>query len=254
MAEIVQSLDRALNILEIVAKNENGIGIKELSERTSLHKSTVHRLLHSLIYKGFVEQDEITGKYFITFKLYELGINKIQNIDLVKIARPYVEELMDKVDEVVHLVVRDGNYIVYVDKVESKNTIRMFSTIGKRTPLYCSSVGKAITAHLSEEEVEEIWNSSDVKKFTPTTITDFNKFKEELKNIRNLGYAIDNEENEIGVRCIGAPIFNIDGKVESAISVSGPANRMTDEKLNEISNYIRYYANKISERLGYNVN
>ena len=252
MAEIVQSVDRTLNILEIVSNNVKGIGIKEISEESNLHKSTVHRLLQSLIHREYVEQDEESGKYFITFKLYELGIKKLEDIDLVKIARPYVEELMKEVNEVVHLVVRDRNYIVYVDKVESNNTIRMVSTIGKRSPMYCSSVGKAILAHKSKEEVEKIWNETEIKKYTDYTITDYSLFLKELDKIRELGYSEDKEEYEVGVRCVGAPIFNIDGEVEYAISVSAPSSRITDENLESIADYTKLYAGKISEKLGFN--
>lgn len=255
MAEVVQSIDRALNILEIVAKTPKEISIKEISEETDLHKSTVHRLLNSLIYKGFVEQNEETGKYSITFKLYNLGINKINDLDLVKIARPFAEELMEKVDEVVHLVVRNGNHIVYIDKVENiNNTIRMVSTIGKRTPMYCSSVGKAILAYEKDEKVKEIWEGTEIISFTPTTITDLKVLNLELEKIKEQGYAEDNEEHELGVKCVGAPIFNMDGKVEYAISVSGPSNRMTDSRIEEIAKYTKFYSNKISEKLGYSFN
>ncbi len=251
MAEIVQSVERTLNILEIVSNNIKGIGIKEISEATNLHKSTVHRLLQSLIHKEYVEQDEESGKYFITFKLYELGIKKLEDLDLVKIARPYVEELMKEVNEVVHLVVRDRNYIVYVDKVESNNTIRMVSTVGKRSPMYCSSVGKAILAFKNEEEVKKIWNDSDIKKYTDHTITDYDLFLKELEKIRTVGYSEDKEEYEVGVRCVGVPIFNIDGEVEYAISVSAPSSRITDENLESIANYTKLYASKISKKIGY---
>ncbi|WP_100064942.1 IclR family transcriptional regulator [Miniphocaeibacter massiliensis] len=253
MAEIVQSIDRVFNILEVVANSIEGITIKEITEETKLHKSTVHRLLYSLIQKGYVVQDEATSKYNITFKLYELGMKKLENIDLVRVARPYVEELMNKVGEVVHLVIRDKNDVVYVDKVESKNTIRMYSTIGSRTPLYCSSVGKAILAYSNETDIEKVWNSSNIKKFTPTTIIDYEDFLEELVKIKRLGFAEDNEEHEEGVRCIGSPIFNINGNVEGAISVSGPSNRIIDSRINEIAENVKYYSKKISEELGYKI-
>lgn len=251
MVEIVQSVDRALSILEMLSDYSEGLGIKDISEKVELHKSTVHRLLRTLIVKGFVEQDDTSNKYRISLKMFELGYKRIENIDIVGASKPHIENLMKSVNEVVHLVVRDKNKIVYIDKVEADNTIRMASTIGRRSPLYCTSVGKAILAYMSEEEMEEIWNKSNVKKLTKNTITDLNEFKKELHEIRNQGYAEDDEENELGVRCIGVPIFNRLGKVEGAISVSGPTTRITKKKLHALSNEVKKYGALISKELGY---
>lgn len=251
MIEVVQSIDRALSILELISDYNEGLRITEISEKVDLHKSTVHRLLGTLIYKGFVEQDEVTNKYKISLKLYELGSKKIEDLDMLKVSKPYTERLMIELNEVVHLVIRDGNHIVYIDKVEADNTIRMASNVGRRSPLYCTSVGKAIMAFMDEKEIEEIWNNSNVEKLTENTITNFQMFKNELKKIKQQGYAIDDEENEIGVRCVGAPIFNYKGEVEGAISISGPTIRVTKEKVEEIAKRVKKYAELISKELGY---
>lgn len=251
MGEVVQSVDRTLSILELMSYFEDGLGITEISERIGLHKSTVHRLLKTLIYKGYVIQDERTNKYRLTIKLFELGNRVIADMDILKASKIYTEDLMKTFNEVVHLVVRDDNDIVYIDKVEAKNTIQMVSHIGRRSPLYCTSVGKAILAYLDEEEVNEIWNNSDIKKYTENTITDYDVFRNELDKIRLQGYAVDNEENEQGVRCVGVPVFNFHGEVEGAISVSGPTIRVTEEKVEEIANEVKKCANLISKELGY---
>ncbi|HHV38070.1 MAG TPA: IclR family transcriptional regulator [Tepidimicrobium sp.] len=251
MAGIVQSVDRALSILEVLADYNEGLGVTEISEKVRLHKSTVHRLLATLIYKGYVTQDFKTNKYMITLKLFELGNKKVEEMDILSISKPYIRGLMEKVNEVVHLVVREGNEIVYIDKVEAKNTIRMASTIGMRSPLYCTSVGKVILAQLPEDEVEEIWSSSKIERLTKNTITNLSVMKKELKKVRKQGYAIDNEENEIGVRCVGAPVFNIFGKVEGAISVSGPTIRITKDIIEELADQVTECAKMISEALGY---
>jgi len=253
MSNIVQSVGRALSILELLADYDEGLGITEIGEKASLHKSTVHRLLGTLIYKGFVEQSEITNKYRISLKLYELGSKRIAGMDLVSASKLYTKELMENTNEVVHLVVRDGNDIVYTDKVDANNTIRvMTSAIGKRSELYSTSVGKAILAFLDEAEVERIWAESDIKKWTSNTITDLGELKSELELIRHNGYAEDNEENELGVRCVGAPVFNHDGVVEGAISVSGPTIRVTRDKVEELGGLVKKYADLISRELGYN--
>ena len=251
MIEVVQSVDRALSILEVLSDYKEGLGITDISNKIHIHKSTVHRILATLIYKGYVVQDQKTNKYMITLKLFELGNKKVEDMNLLTVSKPYTEELMEKVNEVVHLVVRENNEIVYVDKVEADNTIRMASTIGRRSPLYSTSVGKAILAQLPDEEVEKIWNSSKIEKLTEFTITDLEEMKKELNIIRKKGYAVDNEENEIGVRCIGAPVFNIFGKVEGAISISGPTFRLTNEKIDGFAEQVVKYANAISRELGY---
>ena len=251
MIDIVQSVDRALTILELLSEHIDGLGITEISSKIDLHKSTVHRLLGTLIYKGFVIQDNNTKEYKISLKLYELGIVKIASVDILGASKPYTKALMDSLNEVVHLVIRDNNDIIYIDKVEADNRIRMASTIGKRRPLYCTSVGKAMLAFMSDEEIEKVWNNSNIEKLTDKTIVDFNKFKEELKKVKENNYAEDDEENELGVRCIGAPIFNQNGDVEGAISISGPTFRFKKERVGEISKEVIKYAKLISKELGY---
>lgn len=251
--EIVQSVDRALSILEVLTNYREGLGVTEISEKVNLHKSTVYRLLSTLIYKEYVVQDMRSNNYKVTFKLFELGNKNIEKIDLLSVSKVYAKKLMESVNEVVHLVVRDDTQIVYIEKVEANNTIRMASTIGRRSPMYRTSVGKAILAYLSEKEVEAIWENSKVEKLTEYTITELNEMKEELKKVREKGYAIDNQENEIGVRCIGAPIFNRHGKVEGAISISGPATRVREEDVEKIAEEVMKFAQFISKELGYSI-
>lgn len=249
--EVVQSVDRALSILELLSNHSEGLRIVEISEKIDLHKSTVHRLLGTLMHKGFVEQDEVTNRYRISIKLYELGSKRIEDMDILRVSKKYTKKLMMELNEVVHLVIRDGNEIVYIDKVEADNTIRMASTIGRRSPLYCTSVGKSILAFADEEEVKHVWKNSNIVKWTENTITNYEKFEKELEKVRQQGYAEDNEENELGIRCIGAPVFNNKGEVEGAISISVPILRVTEDKLQESYEAVKKYADIISKELGY---
>ncbi|WML36718.1 IclR family transcriptional regulator [Clostridium sp. OS1-26] len=251
MQDVVQSVERSLSILEALSDYEDGLGITEISEKVGLHKSTVHRLLSTLIQKGYVEQSEETNKYKLTLKLFELGSKKIGKIDVVNVAKPYLRDLMKMTNEVVHLVIRDGNEIVYVDKVESESTIRMYSRIGKRSPIYCTAVGKAMLSYMTDEQVEQIWNQSDIKKFTEKTITNLEEFKEHLKIVREKGYAIDEQENEIGIRCVGAAILNYKGEVCGAISISGSTISFTEDKIDNFAKVLIEYVSKISKELGY---
>ena len=249
--ELVQSVDRTLTLLEVLSDCNDGLGITEISSLVNLHKSTVHRLLSTLIYKGYVVQDEESSKYKITFKLFELGSKKVHKLDLLEISRPYTKMLMESVNEVVHLIIREETDIVYIDKVEANNTISMASRIGKRNPMYCTATGKAILAYLPEEEIREVWNKSKIVKLTKKTNTDFILFKKELQEVKKNGYAIDDEENEIGVKCVGAPIFDMNGDVVAAISVTGPVTRITDDKIDFISNEVMQCTNLISKEMGY---
>lgn len=251
MQEIVQSVERALGILEIVSDYDKGIGLTEISNRIGLHKSTVHRLLSTLIYKGYIFQDQDSLRYLSTLKMYEIGYKRLSSIDLLKASKKHTKLLMESTNEVVHLVVRDGNNIVYIDKVDAGNTITMQSNIGKRNPLCCTSVGKAILSKLDLAEVKKIWDSSNIVKKTNNTITEFDEMISELEKVKSLGYAVDDEENELGIRCIGATIMNKDGKVEGAISISGPANRVTKEFDNVFGCKVKAIANQISKELGF---
>lgn len=249
--EIVQSVERALSILEVLSDYIEGLGVTELSEKVGLHKSTVYRLLSTLIHAGYVVQDMETNKYKITVKLFELGSKKIEGMDLLTASKPYTKRLMEKLNEVVHLVIMDETDIIYIDKVEADNPIRMASTIGKRSPLYCTATGRAMLAYLPEEEVIEIWEKSEIEKKTENTITDFNLFLNHLDQIRKQGYAVDNEEHELGVRCVGAPVFNRFGKVEGAISISGPSNRVTQDMVEDIAKEVIKCAELISKEIGF---
>lgn len=251
MQEIVQSVDRALSIIEVLSDFENGLGITEISEKVELSKSTVYRLLSTLIYKGYVKQNQSDSMYSLTLKLFELGNKKVENMNLTTVALPYLEELMKKTNEVVHLVVRDGIEMVYISKVEPKKTIRMYSRIGKRIPMYCTAVGKAMMSQMTEKEIETIWEKSNIKKLTDKTIININDIKKDLKEIREKGYAIDEQENELGIRCIGTVIRGYNGKLWGAISVSGSILSFTTDKIKDFANYILECSNIISKELGY---
>ncbi len=247
----VQSVDRALNIMEIISDYSNGLGITDISEKSSLHKSTVHRILKTLIDNGYVEQDGVSKNYLITFKLYNLGKRKIENLDIVKVAKPSIEILSTKVKETVHLVIRDGADVVYIDKVEADNTINMSSKVGRRSPVYCTSVGKSMLAYETDEVIKSVWDESNILKYTENTIIDYNNFLRELAKVKELGYALDNEENEIGVVCIGAPIFDHTNKVIGAISISGPSNRIENKGIETLKEEILKMVKNISRDLGY---
>ena len=231
----IQVADRIFAVIEELSFG-GPMGLMDLSNALSLNKSTVHRILNSLIYMGYVKQDAATTKYSLSFKIWEIANQMLSQLDIVDIARPHLKDLVKQTGETVHLVQIDGINAIYIDKVESyNNSVRLVSKVGKSIPLYCSGVGKALLASMGESEVQRIWNASTIKPLTPDTITDYTQFLLKLEECRTRGYALDDEENELGVRCIAACIRDYKGKPKYAFSISAPAGRMTDERIAELA-------------------
>lgn len=248
----VQSVDRALSILEMLAEHPEGIGIIELSEKLQLPKSTTHRLLKSLIARDFVYQHKENERYYASMKIAQLSTNIIDNIDIRQIARPYIEQLARDVNEVVHVCIRDGDSVVYIDKVESNRTLRMFSQIGKRAMLHCTGVGKVLLSGLSNEKIQDIILHTDLTKFTEATITSNEELFAEMENIRENKFSLDREEHEDGIYCIAAPIKDYTGKIVAAFSISGPVERIKDSIENgDYKEKILETSKLISHKLGY---
>lgn len=243
----IQVADRIFAVLERLAE-KGAVGLIELSKELKLNKSTVHRLLNSLMYMGYVKQDEETLKYELTYKICRVADSLISQIDLIQIAKPYLKELSRKTGETVHLVEREGNKAVYIDKVEnSTNAVRLVSKIGKTIPLYCSGVGKAMMAEMSEEKIRQIWNESEIIPYTEMTIMDIEELLRQIEVARQKGYAMDDEENEIGVRCVAVALPDMNGKNRYAISISAPEIRMTDEKIKICAKALKEAKRKIKQ-------
>ena len=247
----VQSVDRALAILELLQKNVSGLGVTEISHEMGLAKSTIHRMLASLKNKGYVKQDPVTEHYQLGLKLIELGSVVSQSLEIRSIAKPFMDNLVKETGETAHLVVLENFEVIYIEKIESPYTIRMYSTIGKRAPIHCTGAGKAILSFLPEEEIKKILDECTLTKYTEKTITDKNKLFDELAVINQRGYSIDDEEHELGIRCVAAPILNHNKQVVAGLSVAGPNMRMTEEKLAFYKEKILFYAREISRKIGY---
>ncbi len=253
----VQSVERVLNIMEVMAQEGAPVTVTELAEKVGLKISTVHRLLSTLSHRGYVEQDPEDNKYRLGLKLLEVGNAALYSSDIRTVARPYLEELVERCNETSNLAILDKTDVVYIDQVESKNLIivKMFAQVGNRGPVHCTASGKVLLAFLPDEKLEEILNQMELARFTNETITDPQHLKKELKRIREEGYALDWGEREEHVRCIAAPIFNHEGRVAASISVSGPSTRITTYYMkNELVDIIKEVAAKISHKMGYNGN
>lgn len=234
----IQVSERIFNVIECLAQN-GAMGLQDLSTELNLNKSTVHRILNSLICMDYVRQDAETSKYSLSFKICGLSNQILSQNSMIDIARPFIKELSANSGETVHLVQLDGINATYIDKVEaSQNSVRMISMVGKSIPLYCSGVGKAILADMPDSKIESIWKLSFIHQLTEHTVTRFVDFMNLIEETRRSGYALDNEENEIGVRCIAVSLKSYNGKSTHALSISAPKDRMSDNRILELKEMI----------------
>ena len=230
-----QSIQRIFGVIEALAARPGGTSLQQLCAATGLAKSTAHRMLASLVEMGYVVQDSFTTRYRLTLKLFELGSAVVNDMDILAVARPHLDRLSRQTGEAVHLVLRDGADIVYLYKAEALGVRRMSSQVGLRAPMYCTGVGKAILATLPDDEVAEIWRHSRPQKLTGRTVASLDALTAQLADVRRSGYAIDDEENELGVRCVALAIPGPGGRAESAFSISGLAPYMTADRIRRIS-------------------
>jgi IclR family transcriptional regulator, KDG regulon repressor len=254
-SNLVQTIERVSAILNLVGESPQGTSIRDISSQLGLPKGTVHRLLSSLTYFGFTRQDAASRNYFLGLKLLDLaGLVKSQ-LDLRRIAEHLLQSLAQKTRETVHMVVWDQGEMVYIEKVEpplGMGGLRMASRVGSRNPAHSCAVGKVLLSFLSKDELEDFISKKGLAARTPNTITDGTALKQELLVVRAQGYAIDNEENEKGIRCVGAPVLGASGMPVAGLSVSGPAFRITKKVVQEVlKDQVVETAAEISRRMGY---
>lgn len=252
---LVQTIERMSSIFDALGQNQEGMSVKKLSEKVNLPMGTTHRLLKSLAYFGFVTQDFVSKQYHLGFKLVDLGNALLGQLDLRTVAKPYLINLSQTANETVNLVILDQEKVLYLDKVESEknpSSLRMASKVGMRISAHSCAVGKVLLAALSEKKLNEFIKVKDLQKITKKTITDVDQFMAHLELVRTQGYAIDDEENEPGIRCVAAPIWNEMGHVVAAVSISGPMIRISRKMIEEkLKNEVMDTALAISRKLGF---
>ncbi len=249
----VQSLDRALDILEALAAAGSEIGVSDLSERVGLHVSTVHRLLSVLVSRGYARQNAPSGRYTLGSQLLRLATGAVGGgpFDVRLEARPALQELAAASGETVNLVLLIDDQVVYVDQVLSQRRVRMFTQTGTRAPLYCTACGKALLAYRRPDELDRYLRGEELRPQTPNTIITAEELRMELARIRERGYAIDRGETELEVQCVAAPIFDHTGSASAAISISGPTLRFDLEHIQRVAPALVRVAADLSARLGY---
>ena len=246
----LQSLDRAVSVLELLGESEGPLSLAEVCERMGLHKSTAHRALMVLERCALIERTA-ENRFRLGLKLYELGSRAVEQIDLRARVHPWFRKLSAQVGETVHLGVLQKTSVVYLDKVEPNNRrVWLASRIGASNPVHCTAMGKAMLAFLPDQEVAEILARIRYTRLTPRTLCTPEALMRSLDRVRRRGYAIDDEEAEIGVRCVGAPILNESGRPVAAVSVSGPSSRITQQSVPGIAEHLIRCCREISTSLG----
>jgi len=250
LRSLSSSVIKAFRLLDILAAcPPSGASLTDLSAQLGMPKSTTHRYLMSLVSIGLAERDT-QERFHLGARLIEMAGAYLANSDVRTEARPFMEELALLTGETIHLAVPSAGEVVYIDKVESIHPIRMYSHIGASLPMYCTALGKSILAFLSAERHKRAFAQS-LRARTKKTITRRNALVKELEQIRARGFAIDDEENELGVCCVGAPVFDFTGDPIAALSVSGPSGRMTAARCIEVGPVVRDTAMRFSRRLGF---
>lgn len=246
----MHTLERAEKILNCFSLDKPSWGLSELSQKVGIPKPSVYRICEALVEIGFLKKNP-DKTYSLGFRLLELGSIVLSTLEIRKVAMEEIEKLQNLTGESVHLGILDGIEIVSIEALQSSHSLSTRVYIGKRASLYCTAVGKALLAFLRKEQRDEIIEKLDLKPHTKNTITSKEELLKELEKIRQKGYAIDNMEDEEGVKCVGAPILNSKGIAIASISISGPSMRITDEKIKEYSKMVKEAARNISRKLGY---
>lgn len=242
---MIRSIGKAFTILELIGR-ERELGIAEMIKELGWKKSTVHRIASTLEELGYLQQNSTTLKYRLSFKLFTLGNLTKTNLNLRDTALPFLQKLQRDTDESIYLGVMDRNEVLYVEHLPSHHILQPLVHVGSRAPLHCTAIGKVLLSGLSAEDARRLIRLSDLKKFTPNTITSARMLARATLEIRRKGVAMDDEELHVGIRSIAAPIKDKMGKVIAGVSIAGPTVRLPMEKLKGSLDLLKATAESIS--------
>jgi DNA-binding IclR family transcriptional regulator len=248
---ILTTLDKGLTILETLAEHPgDGLTLTELGRAIGMHRSTLFRFLATLRARGYVERDPATDRYRLGVGALTLTSAFLNNLDLRQIARPFLQDLCDRTQELVHLTRMDRDEVVTIDRIEGNQPVSLQTDIGARRPAYCTASGKVFLAYLPAAETDRIL-ARGMDRNTATTITTPAEMHEHLAEARRQGYAVDDEERIDGVRCVASPIFDLDGNLTGTLSIAAPTVRTSRERLDRLGEAVRDAAAALSRQLGY---
>jgi DNA-binding IclR family transcriptional regulator len=249
--EGLSSVRNAARLLKVFLSREESIGVSELARRLDLAKSTVHRILTTLAGQGLIEQDRTTGGYRLGLVVFELGEAVRVHLDLHAAAGPVLASLREQTGESSQVGVLDGTEVVYVDRLESSQSLRLFTETGRRVPVHCTSSGKVLLSHLPQAALDDLLDRLVLTRHTPHTIHDVDALRAELDRVRRRGWAEAVNEREIGVASVAAPVRDATGRVVAAVSIGAPVIRLGSARRRQLGALITEAGEAISRRLGF---
>jgi IclR family KDG regulon transcriptional repressor len=247
----VNSVDRALVILEYLGTQTKEVGVRELGQAIGLSKSSVHRILQTLRARGFVRWNPDNARYSLGMRAFEVGCGILRSMEAHAVAKPYLEQLANNLGETAFLGVLDDAEVVFIDKIDVRRSVHMQADIGSRHPLHSTAIGKALLANLDRADADRIIAAKPLARLTKSTFTDVEALRAELERVRRQGYAEDNEETEDGLYCVGAALFNYSGKPVAAISISVPKIGQQAPAKDRLIKGVIAAATEISAKMGY---
>jgi len=248
---MIQSLQRGLGILELIAKDANGVTMAEVSRRIGLHTSTTFHLLRTLTSLGYLAQDETTRGYRLGSKVFHLAASASTEVELLKVSSPLLAEMAEQTGETSHLAVFEHGEVIVINKIDGSSPIRLSDRVGYPRPAHSTAIGKVLLAHLSEAELKVFLSKHELRPLTPRTITAVPVLEQELARVREQGYAFDDEEFNQGIRCLAAPVRNFTDQVVAAIGISGPVWRVSLDRVAQLTEFVKAAGSRLSQQLGY---
>jgi IclR family transcriptional regulator, KDG regulon repressor len=246
----VQSLDRAFDILELLSREQHGLPLTQIATRVDLHKATVHRLLNAMRERGYIERAP-DGGYRLGMGFVDLASLHLNHLELKTEAQPVLHDLVSRTGNTAFLATEQDGEVVYLDKQETFESLRKYSIIGRRAPMYCTSLGKALLSGMDEERVRAVASGRPLAAFTGNTITTVDRLLADIERTRGRGWSVDDEEYELGIRCVGAPVRDYRGTVIAALSTSGTTAMIPPERVEEIGAAMVRAAAELSRRMGF---
>lgn len=243
------AVERALSILEAVAQRRDGLTNSEISRKLGIPKSSASYILRTLERRGYLRRDAESSRYRLGLKILSLGGDAQGNLDIADVALPFMRALGEKIRMTVHLAVLDQGEAVYVEKVEAPGFFKVNTWVGRRMLLHSTSVGKCLLAWLPKHEIENLVRQHGMKKRTPKTITTVSRLLADLEHVKQSGYAVDDEENSLGARCLGTPIFDATGNVTAALGASGTLTQVDEANMPRMIEALKETARRITRQL-----
>lgn len=248
--EAVSSVLKVFNILESLG-DQKEIGVSDLSQRLMMSKATTYRFLQTMKGLGYVSQQGEADKYSLTLKMFELGSKSLEWVDLVELAEKEMRVISEETNETVHLGALDHGSIIYIHKIDSSHALRMHSRVGRRNPLHTTAIGKVLLAERDNESIRDALADVEFVKSTPNTLENIEQLIEELALVKQQHFGEDNEEQEPGLRCIAAPVYDRFGTVIAGVSISFPTIRFDEDKKDRYVHLLHIAGKNISEHLGF---